>query len=80
MTFALKERTFHWLAERMTEEILAQAIIDPALRAEIPPLELLSSPAEAITWTRNYLLGALLLQAPAEVAELARKAATSVAQ
>ncbi|MFF3015789.1 JmjC domain-containing protein [Streptomyces sp. NPDC057939] len=80
LTFALKERTFHWLAERMAEEILAQALVDPALRAEISPASLLSAPDSAIKWTRNYLLGALLLQKPEEVAELARKAATSAAR
>ncbi|PZT76334.1 MULTISPECIES: JmjC domain-containing protein [unclassified Streptomyces] len=80
LTFALKERTFHWLAERMAEEILAQAIVDPALRAEITPAALLSAPDSAIEWTRNYLLGALLLQNSEEVAELARKAATSAAR
>lgn len=78
LTFALKERTFHWLAERIAEEILAQALVDPALRAEISPSTLLSDPAPAVEWTRKYLLGALLLQPPEEVAELARKAAISV--
>ncbi|MEU0120599.1 cupin domain-containing protein [Streptomyces albidoflavus] len=79
LTFALKERTFHWLAERIAEEILAQALVDPALRAEITPDTLLSNPAPAIEWTRKYLLGALLLQPSEEVAELARKAAIRVA-
>ncbi|MEU5446853.1 JmjC domain-containing protein [Streptomyces californicus] len=78
LTFALKERTFHWLAERIAEEILAQALVDPALRAQIPPATLLSNPAPAIEWTRKYLLGALLLQPSEEVAALARKAAVSV--
>lgn len=78
LTFALKERTFHWLAERMVEEILAQALVDPALRAEIPPSDLLTAPEQAIEYARKYLLGALLLQEPKEVAELARKAAVSV--
>ncbi|MEU9057803.1 cupin domain-containing protein [Streptomyces sp. NPDC048430] len=78
LTFALKERTFHWLAERIAEEILSQALVDPALRAEIPPATLLFDPASAIEWTRKYLLGALLLQPSEEVAELARKAALSV--
>ncbi|MFD7259287.1 JmjC domain-containing protein [Streptomyces sp. NPDC059874] len=78
LTFALKERTYHWLAERMAEEILAQALADPALRAEISPADLLKSPSSAIKWMQEYLVGALLLQQPEEVAELARKAATSV--
>ncbi|WP_436739892.1 JmjC domain-containing protein [Streptomyces sp. BBFR102] len=78
LTFALKERTFHWLAERMIDDLLAQGLVDPALRAEIPPAALLTRPDDAIEWTRNYLLGALLLQQPREVAELARKAAVGV--
>ncbi|MFE7410744.1 JmjC domain-containing protein [Streptomyces laurentii] len=79
LTFALKERTFHWLAEEMTRDLLARALADPALRAEIPPARLLASPAEAIRWTREYLLGALLLEEPARMAELARRAASRVA-
>ncbi|MFE7463136.1 JmjC domain-containing protein [Streptomyces sp. NPDC057499] len=78
LTFALKQRTLHWLAERMTEEILAQAIVDPALRAEIPPATLLATPEQVVEWVRKYLLGALLLQPSEKAAELARKAALSV--
>ncbi|MFJ8668109.1 JmjC domain-containing protein [Streptomyces sp. NPDC093600] len=79
LTFALKERTFHWLASEMTHEILSQALADPALRAEIPPAGLLASPDAAIQWTREYLIGALLLLEAEHVAELARRAATRVA-
>ncbi|MEV8623505.1 cupin domain-containing protein [Streptomyces sp. NPDC051079] len=74
LTFALKERTFHWLASEMTREILSQALVDPALRAEVPPGELLGDPGDAIRWTREYLIGALLLLEPGDVADLARKA------
>ncbi|MFD4374737.1 JmjC domain-containing protein [Streptomyces sp. NPDC058486] len=75
LTFALKERTFHWLASEMTSEVLAQALVDPALRAEIPPADLLSAPGDAIRWTREYLVGALLLLESGHVAEIARRAA-----
>lgn len=37
LTFALKERTYHWLATELTREVLSQALVDPALRAEIAP-------------------------------------------
>ncbi|MBT2442220.1 cupin-like domain-containing protein [Streptomyces sp. ISL-36] len=80
LTFALKERTFHWLASEMAGEILSQALVDPALRAEISPAALLSAPDAAIRWTREYLIGALLLLESGHVAELARKAAARVAQ
>ncbi|MFC8276096.1 JmjC domain-containing protein [Streptomyces sp. NPDC057271] len=74
LTFALKERTFHWLASEMTREVLSQALVDPALRAEIAPARLLTSPEEAVRRTREYLVGALLLMEPASMAELARRA------
>ncbi|MEU8545383.1 cupin, partial [Streptomyces sp. NPDC048717] len=74
LTFALKERTFHWLAEEMTRDLLARALADPALRAEIPPARLLGTPEEAVRWTREYLVGALILEEPARMAELARRA------
>lgn len=79
LTFALKERTFYWLAAEMTRDILAQALADPALRAEIAPTRLLSCPEKAVRWTREYLVGALLLTEPARMAELARRAASRVA-
>ncbi len=78
LTFALKERTFHWLASEMAREVLSQALVDPALRAEIAPAALLDAPEEAIRWTREYLIGALLLLESADVAELARRAAVRV--
>ncbi|WP_432088878.1 JmjC domain-containing protein [Streptomyces sp. bgisy095] len=78
LTFALKERTFHWLASEMTREVLSQALVDPALRAEIPPASLLAAPDAAIRWTREYLIGALLLLEFGHVAEVARKAAARV--
>ncbi|MFI6417791.1 JmjC domain-containing protein [Streptomyces sp. NPDC050842] len=78
LTFALKERTFHWLASEMTREVLSQALVDPALRAEIAPAALLDAPDTVIRWTREYLIGALLLLESAEVAELARRAAVRV--
>ncbi|MFJ4964405.1 JmjC domain-containing protein [Streptomyces sp. NPDC088729] len=78
LTFALKERTLHWLADQVVSDILAQALADPALRAEIPPASLLTCPTEVIAWTRQYLLGRLLLLQPEHVAELARTAATDV--
>ncbi|MFJ3904235.1 JmjC domain-containing protein [Streptomyces sp. NPDC090025] len=74
LTFALKERTFHWLASEMTREILSQALADPALRAAIPPDALLRAPEDAVRWTREYLIGALLLREADELAELARTA------
>ncbi|MFG2642984.1 JmjC domain-containing protein [Streptomyces sp. NPDC048370] len=79
LTFALKERTYHWLASEVTREVLSQALVDPALRAEIAPAQLLTSPEAAVRWTREYLIGALLLLEPGIMAELARKAAARVA-
>ncbi|MFE7805946.1 hypothetical protein ACFU51_15020 [Streptomyces sp. NPDC057430] len=60
----------------MTREVPSQALVDPALRAEIAPARLLTSPEEAVRRTREYLVGALLLMEPASMAELARRAAS----
>ncbi|MFF4168639.1 JmjC domain-containing protein [Streptomyces sp. NPDC001744] len=79
LTVALKERTRHWLAERVAAEVLAQALVDPALRAEVPPAELLDAPGSAIERARTYLLGALLTMTPDDVAGLVRRTAKGVA-
>ncbi|MGW3272276.1 JmjC domain-containing protein [Streptomyces kronopolitis] len=79
LTFAMKERTPHWVAEQMASEILEQAIVDPALRAELPPAELFGNPAAAIEEMRQYLIGALLLMNPVEMAERLQRSARRVA-
>ncbi|MER6098629.1 cupin domain-containing protein [Streptomyces sp. NPDC001728] len=79
LTVALKERTRHWLAERLAAEVLAQALADPALRSEIPPAELLDTPGPAIERARKYLLGALLTMTPDDLTEPVRRMAKGVA-
>ncbi|PYC87750.1 cupin [Streptomyces tateyamensis] len=60
LTVAFKERTYHWVAERIATEVLAQALTDPAMREEVPPSTITEYPAGAVHLMRNYLLGALL--------------------
>ncbi|WP_282697902.1 cupin domain-containing protein [Streptomyces sp. CC208A] len=79
LTVAIKERTRHWLAERVVTEILAQALVDPALRAQIPPAELLDDPVPAIERARTYLVGALLSLPPEDMKEPVRRTAKGVA-
>jgi ribosomal protein L16 Arg81 hydroxylase len=78
LTVAIRERTPHWVAERVVTEILATALTDPALRAAIPPVDLTAGPVDAVTRMRDYLIGSLLQLTPAETAamsELVRRAA-----
>lgn len=75
LTVAFKERTLHWVAERLAEEVLAQALVDPALREEVPPAEVTTGPRRAIEEMRQYLIGALLLMKDDQAAELVRAAA-----
>ncbi|MFJ9128959.1 JmjC domain-containing protein [Streptomyces sp. NPDC102340] len=75
LTFAIKERTYHWLAEQMTNEVLEQALVDPALRAEIQMGGFGGDPEAAVRYMREYLIGALVLMDPKEIAELATAAA-----
>lgn len=75
LTFALQERTYHWLAEQMTSAILAQALADPALRKELQPAELTGNPGPAIQRMQQYLIGALLLLDEKQTADMAREAA-----
>jgi ribosomal protein L16 Arg81 hydroxylase len=60
LTIAFKERTHHWVAERIATELLAQALVDPAMREEVPPAAITGYPAATVHLMRNYLLGALL--------------------
>ncbi|KPI33243.1 transcription factor jumonji jmjC domain-containing protein [Actinobacteria bacterium OV450] len=75
LTFALKERTLHWLAEQMTESLLDMAIQDPALRAEIVPAELTAGPQAAVKYARDYLIGSLLRMDLEQMSERGRTAA-----
>ena len=75
LTFALAERTYHWMAWHVAGELLAQALVDPALRAGIPPAEVVTGPEAAARRMREYLIGALLHANNAEMAELARESA-----
>lgn len=76
LTFALRERTYHWLAEQMAGEVLAHALADPGLRAEITPAVLLGNPAQAVQRVRTYLLGALnMVTTDADMAPVLKNAA-----
>ncbi|MGW0734286.1 JmjC domain-containing protein [Streptomyces sp. NPDC002851] len=72
LTFALKERTYHWLAEQVTRNILDQALEDPAMRAGIQPTELGAS--LSARFIREYLVGTLLLLDDQHVSALAYQA------
>lgn len=75
LTVAIRERTRHWVAERVASEILALAVKDPALRSVVPPAEVTAGPADVVERMRAYLLGAIIQMEPAEMAELTRRAA-----
>lgn len=75
LTFAIKERTYHWVAEQMTREVLDQALVDPAIRAQVAVGGLGSDTEAAVAHMREYLIGALLLMDSKEIAELATAAA-----
>jgi ribosomal protein L16 Arg81 hydroxylase len=75
LTVAFKERTYHWLAGQIMAELLAQALVDPEMRQEVPPAELTSAPGRAVEEMRAYLIGALLRMDQGEAAELVRAAA-----
>lgn len=71
LTVAVRERTPHWVAERLVTEILAGAWTDPALRAVVPPADLTAGPVDAVVRMRDYLIGSLLQLTPAETAAMA---------
>ncbi|MCX4799659.1 cupin domain-containing protein [Streptomyces sp. NBC_01242] len=79
LTFALKERTRHWVAERLAVDILGQALLDPAMRAEIQPAELTEDPRDAVKRAREYLIGALLTLDQDEQSKLVARAARRLA-
>ncbi len=74
LTIGIKQRTLHWLASVLAGEVLAQALIDPELRSEAPPAQLLGG-GPAVDEMRKYLIGALLRMKPDEAAEVVRAAA-----
>lgn len=75
LTVAIKERTPHWAVSVLAGEIMAQALIDPAMRETIAPEQLLDDPAQSAAQARAYLLGALLKADEKDIAELLRTAA-----
>jgi ribosomal protein L16 Arg81 hydroxylase len=75
LTIAFKERTHHWVAERVAEEVLAQALVDPEMREEVPPLGVTGDPSEAVATARQYLIGALLQLDPEMMAKRLQEAA-----
>ncbi|MEV5607031.1 cupin domain-containing protein [Streptomyces sp. NPDC052225] len=79
LTFALKERTLHWLADLVTRELLDQALVDPALREGFPLGHLGAAPQDAVAFVREYLIGALLLMDAKEISELATAASRDAA-
>lgn len=74
LTIGIKQRTLHWLASELAGEVLAQALIDPELRSEATPAQLLGG-GPAVDEMRKYLIGALLRMKPDEAAEVVRAAA-----
>ncbi|WP_329368645.1 cupin domain-containing protein [Streptomyces sp. NBC_00669] len=75
LTVAIKERTPHWAVSVLAGELLAQALVDPAMRRTIVPADLLDSPESPTGHARAYLLGALLKADEKEMAEVLRRAA-----
>ncbi|MEY9946932.1 JmjC domain-containing protein [Kitasatospora sp. GAS1066B] len=75
LTVAFKERTYHWVAEQLAQEVLAQALVDPAMREEVQPVAVTADPGEVIHQMRSYLIGALLKLDEDETAGRVLKAA-----
>ncbi|WP_197085322.1 JmjC domain-containing protein [Saccharothrix sp. ST-888] len=75
LTVAFKERTYHWVAEQLAHEVLAQALVDPAMREWVQPIEITRNPSEAIRQMRAYLIGAFLKLDAAEAAQRVQEAA-----
>jgi hypothetical protein len=75
LTVAIKERTPHWAVSMLAGEILAQALVDPAMRETIAPEQLLDDPSPTAAQARAYLLGSLLKADEKDIAELLRTAA-----
>jgi ribosomal protein L16 Arg81 hydroxylase len=75
LTVAFKERTYHWVAEQLAQEVLTQALVDPAMREEVQPVTVTTDPGEAIRQMRLYLIGALLKLDQSEAAERVLKVA-----
>ncbi|WP_348533225.1 cupin domain-containing protein [Kitasatospora sp. MAA4] len=77
LTVAFKERTYHWLAQQLAEEVLAQALVDPSMREEVQPVAVTADPSDAIQQMRVYLIGALIKldaeEAATRVMEAARR-------
>ncbi|AEW94089.1 MULTISPECIES: JmjC domain-containing protein [Streptomycetaceae] len=60
ITVAFKERTYHWAAERLAEDILRRALADPEMREELPPHLVTLDTLPVVEQARDYLIGALL--------------------
>jgi ribosomal protein L16 Arg81 hydroxylase len=75
ITLALKERTWQWVAAQLAEDVVAEALRDPAMREAIAPAVLLGDPREVIRDARDYLVGALRARDPEEAAKRLRRVA-----
>ncbi|MGW5820618.1 JmjC domain-containing protein [Streptomyces noursei] len=78
LTVAFKERTYQWLAERLAEDVLAQALVDPQMREELAPCVVTGDLGPAVKLMREYLIGSLLQLDESAVAQYAQKAALRV--
>ncbi|MET8680023.1 cupin domain-containing protein [Streptomyces sp. NPDC004647] len=75
LTVAFKERTFHWLAAQLVDDVLAQALVDPQMREALAPREVTEDTEPAVRLMREYLIGALLHMDVPAAAKYAQAAA-----
>ncbi|QMU72111.1 JmjC domain-containing protein [Streptacidiphilus sp. P02-A3a] len=75
MTFGLKQRTPQWVAAQLVGDLLDQALMDPAMREDVAPEELLNSSGPLVHTVRKYLLGALLSLPEDDAVQIIRAAA-----
>lgn len=74
LTIALHERTGQWVAAEVANQILRQALADPAMRAGLAPA-VLGQPGDAVKEARAYLVGALAKADLGELTAAVRRAA-----
>lgn len=75
LTVAFAERTHQWVAATVAGEILAQALVDPAMREAVPPEQITGDPTAAVRDARKYLVAALMNMDEPAMCDLVKAAA-----
>jgi hypothetical protein len=79
LTFALKQRTLHWVAEEISDVITRHILDDPEARDGIPPARLLGETEAVVEDVCQILVGALMNVNVPEMAATVRRAALAEA-